>query len=133
CRPPGNRDPRPDEVAACWPWLEAKLDALQPKVVITLGNFASKRLLETDVGITKLRGKAYPFRGGWLVPTFHPAAALRGGRFGGMDPVDAIRADLKVAATELTAAAAREEIRLEEPDGSSRRSAKEEHVQEGLF
>ena len=79
CRPPGNRDPKPDEVEACWPWLEGKLDAIQPTVVITLGNFASKRLLDTDTGITKLRGAAYPFRGGWLVPTFHPAAALRGG------------------------------------------------------
>ena len=79
CRPPGNRDPKPDEVAACWAWLDQQLQLIEPKVVITLGNFASKRLLETDVGITKLRGKAYPFRAGWLVPTFHPAAALRGG------------------------------------------------------
>jgi uracil-DNA glycosylase family 4 len=79
CRPPGNRDPKPDEVLACWPWLEGKLRLIEPKVVVTLGNFASKKLLETDVGITKLRGKAYPYRGGWLVPTFHPAAALRGG------------------------------------------------------
>jgi uracil-DNA glycosylase family 4 len=79
CRPPGNRDPKPDEVLACWPWLEGKLRLIEPKVVVTLGNFASKKLLETDVGITKLRGQAYPYRGGWLVPTFHPAAALRGG------------------------------------------------------
>lgn len=79
CRPPGNRDPKPDEVEACWPWLDQQLQLIRPKVVITLGNFASKKLLETDVGITRLRGKAYPFRGGWLVPTFHPAAALRGG------------------------------------------------------
>ena len=79
CRPPGNRDPMPDEVETCWPWLDQQLDLIKPKVVVTLGNFASKRLLETDVGITKLRGKAYPFRGGSLVPTFHPAAALRGG------------------------------------------------------
>lgn len=79
CRPPGNRDPKPDEVEACWHWLDAQLDLIAPKVVITLGNFASKKLLDTDVGITKLRGQAYPFRAGWLVPTFHPAAALRGG------------------------------------------------------
>lgn len=79
CRPPGNRDPKPDEVAACWPYLDRQLDLVAPKVVITLGNFASKRLLDTDTGITKLRGQAYPFRGGHLVPTFHPAAALRGG------------------------------------------------------
>jgi DNA polymerase len=79
CRPPGNRDPKPDEVDACAHWLDAQIDLVAPKVVITLGNFASKRLLETDTGITKLRGQAYPFRTGWLVPTFHPAAALRGG------------------------------------------------------
>jgi DNA polymerase len=79
CRPPGNRDPQADEVEACWHWLDAQLDLVQPKVVITLGNFATKRLLDTDVGITKLRGKVYPFRTGSLVPTFHPAAALRGG------------------------------------------------------
>ena len=79
CRPPGNRDPKPDEVEACWGWLDQQLDLVDPKVVITLGNFASKKLLGTDTGITKLRGQAYPFRGGWLVPTFHPAAALRGG------------------------------------------------------
>lgn len=79
CRPPGNRDPKPDEVAACWPYLERQLDLIGPKVVITLGNFASKRLLDTDIGITKLRGQAYPYGSGYLVPTFHPAAALRGG------------------------------------------------------
>jgi uracil-DNA glycosylase family 4 len=79
CRPPGNRDPKPDEVEACWGWLDQQIDLVGPKVIITLGNFASKKLLDTDTGITKLRGQAYPFRGGWLVPTFHPAAALRGG------------------------------------------------------
>jgi DNA polymerase len=79
CRPPGNRDPKPDEVAACWHWLDDQIDLIKPTVVMTLGNFATKQLLDTDVGITKLRGQVYPFRGGSLVPTFHPAAALRGG------------------------------------------------------
>jgi uracil-DNA glycosylase family 4 len=79
CRPPGNRDPKPDEVDTCWPWLDQQLELIRPAVVVTLGNFATKRLLDTDVGITKLRGQVYPFRGGSLVPTFHPAAALRGG------------------------------------------------------
>jgi DNA polymerase len=79
CRPPGNRDPQPDEVAACSQWLFGQLDLIKPKVVITLGNFASRKLLDTDTGITKLRGQVYPFRSGHLVPTFHPAAALRGG------------------------------------------------------
>jgi DNA polymerase len=79
CRPPDNRDPRPDEIEACNPWLEEQLALIAPKVIITLGNFAMKTLLQTKDGITKVRGKAYPFRGGLLIPTFHPAAILRGG------------------------------------------------------
>jgi DNA polymerase len=79
CRPPGNRDPVPAELEACNPWLEAKLEIIRPAVVVTLGNFATKQLLNTTEGITKLRGKSYPFRTGVLVPTYHPAAALRGG------------------------------------------------------
>ena len=78
CRPPGNRDPQPAEIAACGPWLEAQVDLIDPKVVVTLGNFAAKLLLGTTEGITKLRGRAYPYRRGVLVPTFHPAAVLRG-------------------------------------------------------
>ena len=78
CRPPGNRDPQPAEIAACGPWLEAQVDLIDPKVVVTLGNFAAKLLLGTTDGITKLRGRAYPYRRGVLVPTFHPAAVLRG-------------------------------------------------------
>lgn len=79
CRPPGNRDPRPDEIEACKPFLDAQIEHIDPKVIITLGNFAAKLLLDTKVGITKLRGTEYPFRDRVLVPTFHPAAALRGG------------------------------------------------------
>jgi uracil-DNA glycosylase family 4 len=95
CRPPGNRDPLPDEIATCRPWLEAKLDAIAPKVVITLGNFATKLLLFDDPkakeGITKLRGKTYPWRhGAVLVPTFHPSAVLRSG---GGQPLAQMRAD----------------------------------------
>ena len=79
CRPPSNRDPLPDEIAACNPWLERQLELIAPKVVITLGNFATRTLLQTREGITKVRGRTYPFRGGVLIPTFHPAAILRGG------------------------------------------------------
>ncbi len=78
CRPPGNRDPQPLEIVACRPWLESQVDLIDPKVVVTLGNFAAKLLLGTTDGITRLRGRAYPYRGGVLVPTFHPAAVLRG-------------------------------------------------------
>lgn len=80
CRPPGNRDPLPDEIEACRPFLEGQLAHVRPQVVVTLGNFATKQLLGTKEGITKLRGREFTFRGGEavLIPTFHPAAVLRG-------------------------------------------------------
>jgi len=78
CRPPGNRDPRPDEIDACKPYLRRQLQLIDPKVVVTLGNFSTKLLLRTESGITRLRGTAYEWWGRFLVPTFHPAAALRG-------------------------------------------------------
>jgi uracil-DNA glycosylase len=79
CRPPNNRDPKPEEVDACRPYLEGQVEAMSPKVVITLGNFATRTLLGSSEGITRLRGRTYPFGSASLVPTFHPAAALRGG------------------------------------------------------
>jgi uracil-DNA glycosylase len=79
CRPPGNRDPLPDEIEACSSFLEATLKIVDPTVVVTLGNFATRRLLGTSEGVSRLRGKSYPFRAGALVPTYHPSAALRGG------------------------------------------------------
>ena len=90
CRPPGNRDPKPEELDACAPWFDQQLALLAPKVIVTLGNFATKRLLETTEGITKLRGRSYPYRGATLIPTFHPAAVLRGGGV----PLAQMRADL---------------------------------------
>jgi len=79
CRPPENRDPIPDEISACRPWLDAKLELIDTKVIITLGNFATRRLLETKLGITKMRGQEHPWEDRIVVPTFHPAAALRAG------------------------------------------------------
>jgi DNA polymerase len=83
CRPPGNRDPQPDEIEACSPWLDRQLELIAPRVVVTLGNFATKLLLQTKEGITKLRGREFPYqRAGIdavLIPTFHPAAVLRSG------------------------------------------------------
>jgi len=91
CRPPGNRDPLPHELDACRGWFDSKLAALDPKVIVTLGNFASKALLETSTGITKLRGQTYDWRPTVkLVPTFHPAAVLRGNA----EAMAAMRADL---------------------------------------
>jgi DNA polymerase len=80
CRPPGNRDPLPVEIDACRPYLEGQLHFIDPRVVVTLGNFATKLLLQTKEGITKLRGREFPFRGdAVLIPTLHPAAVLRNG------------------------------------------------------
>jgi DNA polymerase len=79
CRPPDNRDPRSEEIAACRPYLAAQLELIGPVVVVTLGNFATRLLLQTDLGITRLRGKSYPMGAWQLVPTYHPAAALRSG------------------------------------------------------
>lgn len=80
CRPPNNRDPLPDEIDCCKGYLREQIRLIRPRVVVTLGNFATKLLLRTSTGITRLRGRPYPW---WLdstlVPTFHPAAALRGG------------------------------------------------------
>ena len=90
CRPPDNRDPRADEVEACRPYLERQIGLVDPVVIVTLGNFATRLLLDTDTGITRLRGRSYPFGGRQLGPTFHPAAALRGGA----DVLARMRADL---------------------------------------
>ena len=79
CRPPGNRDPQEDEIESCTPWLVEKLSLIQPRIVVTLGNFATKFVLQTQQGITRMRGRAYPWHGRTVIPTFHPAAILRGG------------------------------------------------------
>jgi len=79
CRPPENRNPRPAEIEACRPYLDQQLAAVGPRVVVTLGNFATRLLLGTDDGIGKVRGRSYPYGSGHLVPTYHPAAALRSG------------------------------------------------------
>lgn len=92
CRPPANRDPRPDEIDACKGYLVRQIELIDPTVVITLGNFSTKLLLRTTTGITRMRGTAYEWWGRFLVPTFHPAAALRGGESVTAD----IRADLAI-------------------------------------
>ena len=79
CRPPGNRDPKQDEIDACKGYLREQIRMVEPRVVMTLGNFATKLLMPTELGITRVRGHSYDWwLGAKLVPTFHPAAALRG-------------------------------------------------------
>ena len=77
CRPPGNRNPEPDEVATCEPFLVEQIAAIRPKVVVALGKFAAQSLLRTNEPITRLRGRVFDFRGASLIPTFHPAYLLR--------------------------------------------------------
>jgi uracil-DNA glycosylase family 4 len=79
CRPPNNRDPEPDEVNSCSQYLSGQLEYVNPKVIVTLGNFAARSILKTKEGITRLRGKTYNLSERVVVPTFHPAAALRNG------------------------------------------------------
>jgi len=77
CRPPGNRNPEADELAACAPFLAAQLATIQPKVVLAMGSVAAQTLLKTKETIGKLRGRVHPFGSAVLIPTFHPAFLLR--------------------------------------------------------
>jgi uracil-DNA glycosylase len=79
CRPPGNRDPLPDELEACQPWLDERIAIIDPVVVVTLGNWASRYILGRQVSISRVRGQRFPWNGRIVIPTFHPAAVLHGG------------------------------------------------------
>lgn len=76
-RPPGNRDPKPDEVAACLPYLERQIELIQPKLIVALGRFAAQNLLARDTPIGQLRGQVHRYRGVPLIVTYHPAYLLR--------------------------------------------------------
>lgn len=77
CRPPGNRNPEPDELAACAPFLADKMAVIQPKVILALGSVATQALLRTREPIGKLRGRMHAYGSAVLIPTFHPAFLLR--------------------------------------------------------
>ena len=77
CRPPGNRNPEADELAACAPFLAAQLGTIEPRVVLALGSVATQALLKTREPIGKLRGRVHPYGSAVLIPTFHPAFLLR--------------------------------------------------------
>jgi DNA polymerase len=80
-RPPANRDPRPEEIEACWPYLERQIQLIEPRVIATLGNFATKKITGSPVGITRVRGTPQVHELGgrtlFVFPLLHPAAALR--------------------------------------------------------
>jgi uracil-DNA glycosylase family 4 len=77
CRPPGNRNPEPDEVSTCEPFLMQQIDIVKPRVIVALGTFAAHLLLRTDAPISRIRGVVHEYRGASLIPTFHPAYLLR--------------------------------------------------------
>jgi uracil-DNA glycosylase family 4 len=77
CRPPGNRDPKPIEVASCEPFLKRQIELIRPSIICSMGRFASQTLLKTDESMGRLRGRLFEYEGIKLLPTYHPAALLR--------------------------------------------------------
>lgn len=77
CRPPGNRNPEPDEVAKCTPFLQKQIELIQPKLIVAMGRFAAQTLLDTDATIASLRGSVHKYAGVPLIVTYHPAYLLR--------------------------------------------------------
>jgi uracil-DNA glycosylase family 4 len=77
CRPPSNRDPEPDEVETCEPFLFQQIEAIQPRIIVALGKYAAQNLLRTQTPISKMRGEFVRFQNCWLLPTFHPSYLLR--------------------------------------------------------
>jgi DNA polymerase len=94
CRPPGNRDPLPDEIEACRPWLEEQLRSIGPAVLVTLGNFATRFVLDRPVSISRIRGERFVVDGRTVIPTFHPAAILHGGGMASKQ-MDSLRSDFR--------------------------------------
>jgi uracil-DNA glycosylase len=95
CRPPGNRDPLPDEIEACRPFTDGTLENIRPRVIVTLGNFATRVVLDRQVSISRVRGQRFEVDGRTVVPTFHPAAILRGGGEAGPQ-MAAVRQDFQL-------------------------------------
>jgi uracil-DNA glycosylase len=79
CRPPGNRDPLPDEIDTCKPYLAGQIQNVDPRVIVPLGNFATRFVLDRQISISRVRGQRFDVDGRTVVPTFHPAAILHGG------------------------------------------------------
>jgi DNA polymerase len=94
CRPPGNRDPLPDEIEACKSFLTGTLECVRPRVVVTLGNFATRVILDRQVSISRIRGQRFDIEGRTVIPTFHPAAVLHGGGEAGSQ-MTALRSDFR--------------------------------------
>lgn len=100
CRPPGNRDPLPDELDACTPYLREQIELIDPHVLVTLGNFATRYVLQKQVSISRVRGQRFPMGTRVVIPTFHPAAILHGGGEGSPQ-MEALRSDFRVVEAAL--------------------------------
>ncbi|HEU5004428.1 MAG TPA: uracil-DNA glycosylase [Actinomycetota bacterium] len=121
CRPPGNRDPMPDEIDACRPYLSAQLGFIKPRVIVTLGNFATRFVLDRQVSISRVRGQRFTIGGATVVPTFHPAAVLHGG--GGASPqMTALRDDFALIAAILAEPPPAPPAPPEPPEAPARRA-----------
>ena len=129
CRPPGNRDPRPDEIEACKHFLVDQIRLVDPVVVMTMGNFATKLLLKTSTGITRTRGAVFPWWGRVVIPTFHPAAALRSGPA----MVDTIKGDLELAVRTVHQRMTEAATSGEDTGGVDGPEPEPQHQQLGLF
>ena len=122
CRPPGNRDPMPDEIATCRPYLQAQLDFIKPQVVVTLGNFATRFVLDRQLSISRVRGQRFSIQGRTVIPTFHPAAVLHGG--GAASPAGtALAEDFRLIATVLAEREAADRAEREAADRAARDAA----------
>ena len=131
CRPPGNRDPQPEEIETCRPYLERQVELIEPRVIATLGNFATKLLTRNPTGITKVRGTPQVHELGartvFLLPLFHPAAALR---------TPALAETLREDFASLPGLLERDPMQLAPPDGpdpGEDEGAAREADQLGLF
>jgi DNA polymerase len=100
CRPPNNRDPLPDELDACTPYLREQIKLVDPHVVVTLGNFATRYVLQRQISISRVRGQRFLIGRRVVIPTFHPAAILHGG--GERSPqMEALRSDFEAVRAAL--------------------------------
>lgn len=114
CRPPGNRDPLPDEIESCKPYLVQQISLVDPRVIVTLGNFASRFILGRPVAISRVRGQKQLVEGRLVIPTFHPAAVLHGGGDASA-PMRALREDfatIRAALDEAAPAVPQEQLGL---------------------
>lgn len=105
CRPPGNRDPLPDEIESCKPYLEQQISLVNPRVIVTLGNFATRFILARPAAISRVRGQKHVVNGRVVIPTYHPAAVLHGGGDASA-PMRALRDDFATVRATLDEAAA---------------------------